>query len=119
MGKDEAELVPMNKEPGYGGTDAEESKKPDIDISDFKPAAPTWVLDGSLRAKEQKKFEALIESASSKAPEERDPNRSRPGGAKRHARQDKTTRHTSPMLKWNLTHIEVGISFLEAELDPY
>ena len=36
----------MNKEPGYGGTDAdEESKKPDIDISDFKPAAPTWVLD--------------------------------------------------------------------------
>ena len=25
--------------------DAEESKKPDIDISDFKPAAPTWVLD--------------------------------------------------------------------------
>ena len=66
MGKDEAELVPMNKEPGYGGTD-EESKKPDIDISDFKPAAPTWVLDGSLRAKEQKKFEALIESASSKA----------------------------------------------------
>ena len=36
-----------------------------------------------------------------------------------HARQDKTTRHTSPMLKWNLTHIEVGISFLEAELDPY
>ena len=69
MGKDESELVPMNKEPGYGGTDAdEESKKPDIDISDFKPAAPTWVLDGSLRAKEQKKFEALIESASSKAP---------------------------------------------------
>ena len=67
MGKDESELVPMNKEPGYGGTDAEESK-PDIDISDFKPAAPTWVLDGSLRAKEQKKFEALIESASSKAP---------------------------------------------------
>ena len=51
--------------------------------------------------------------------EERDPNRSRPGGAKRHARQDKTTGHTSPMLKWNLTHIEVGISFLEAELDPY
>ena len=49
MGKDESELVPMNKEPGYGGTDAEESK-PDIDISDFKPAAPTWVLDGSLRA---------------------------------------------------------------------
>ena len=40
MGKDESELVPMNKEPGYGGTDAEESK-PDIDISDFKPAAPT------------------------------------------------------------------------------
>ena len=38
MGKDESELVPMNKEPGYGGTDAEESK---IDISDFKPAAPT------------------------------------------------------------------------------
>ena len=36
MGKDESELVPMNKEPGYGGTDAEESKKPDIDISDFK-----------------------------------------------------------------------------------
>ena len=67
MSKDESELVPMNKEPGYGGTDAEESK-PDIDISDFKPAAPTWVLDGSLRAKEQKKFEALIESASSKAP---------------------------------------------------
>ena len=61
MGKDESELVPMNKEPGYGGTDAEESKKPDIDISDFKPAAPTWVLDGSLRAKEQKKFEALID----------------------------------------------------------
>ena len=23
MGKDESELVPMNKEPGYGGTDAE------------------------------------------------------------------------------------------------
>ena len=68
MSKDESELVPMNKEPGYGGTDAEESKKPDIDISDFKPAAPTWVLDGTLRAKEQKKFEALIESASSKAP---------------------------------------------------
>ena len=46
MAKDESELVPMNKEPGYGGTDAdEESKKPDIDISDFKPAAPTWVLD--------------------------------------------------------------------------
>ena len=45
MGKDESELVPMNKEPDYGGTDAEESKKPDIDISDFKPAAPTWVLD--------------------------------------------------------------------------
>ena len=45
MGKDESELVPMNKEPGYGGTDAEESKKPEIDISDFKPAAPTWVLD--------------------------------------------------------------------------
>ena len=66
MGKDESELVPMNKEPGYGGTD-EESKKPDIDISDFKPTAPTWVFDGSLRAKEQKKFEALIESASSKA----------------------------------------------------
>ena len=44
MGKDESELVPMNKEPGYGGTDAEESKKPEIDISDFKPAAPTWVL---------------------------------------------------------------------------
>ena len=54
MAKDESELVPMNKEPGYGGTDAdEESKKPDIDISDFKPAAPTWVLDGTLRAKEQ------------------------------------------------------------------
>ena len=50
MGKDESELVPMNKEPGYGGTDAEESKKPAIAISDFKPAAPTWVLDGSLRA---------------------------------------------------------------------
>ena len=49
MGKDESELVPMNKEPGYGGTDAEESKKPDIDLADFKPAAPTWVLDGSLR----------------------------------------------------------------------
>ena len=48
MGKDEAELVPMNKEPGYGGTDAEESKKPEIDISDFKPAAPTWVLDEVL-----------------------------------------------------------------------
>ena len=30
MSKDESELVPMNKEPGYGGTDAEESKKPDI-----------------------------------------------------------------------------------------
>ena len=46
MAKDESELVPMNKEPGYGGTDAdEESKKPDIDISDFKPAAPMWVLD--------------------------------------------------------------------------
>ena len=44
MGKDESELVAL-KEPGYGGTDAEESKKPDIDISDFKPAAPTWVLD--------------------------------------------------------------------------
>ena len=52
MGKDESELVPMNKEPGYGGTDAdEESKKPDIDLADFKPAAPTWVLDGSLRAR--------------------------------------------------------------------
>ena len=35
MGKDESELVPMNKEPGYGGTDAEETKKPDIDISDL------------------------------------------------------------------------------------
>ena len=46
MGKDESELVPMNKEPGYGGTDAEESKKPNIDISDFKPAAPTWVQCG-------------------------------------------------------------------------
>ena len=33
MAKDESELVPMNKEPGYGGTDAdEESKKPDIDM---------------------------------------------------------------------------------------
>lgn len=68
MAKDEAELVPINSQPGYGGTEAEESKKPDIDISDFKPAAPTWVLDGTLRAKEQKKFKALIESASSKAP---------------------------------------------------
>ena len=48
--------------------------------------------------------------------EERDPNRSRPGSAKRHARQDKSTRHTSPMLKWNLTHIEVGISFLKRNL---
>ena len=66
MGKDESEMVALKEEPGYGGTD--EESKPDIDISDFKPAAPTWVLDGSLRAKEQKKFEALIESASSKAP---------------------------------------------------
>ena len=33
-----------------------------------------------------------------------------------YARQDKTTRHTSPMLKWNLTHIEVGISFLKRNL---
>ena len=49
MGKDESEMVALKEEPGYGGTDAEESK---IDISDFKPAAPTWVLDGSLRAKE-------------------------------------------------------------------
>ena len=56
MGKDESEMVALKEEPGYGGTDAEESK---IDISDFKPAAPTWVLDGTLRAKEQKKFEAL------------------------------------------------------------
>ena len=47
MGKDESEMVALKEEPGYGGTDAEESK---IDISDFKPAAPTWVLDGSLRA---------------------------------------------------------------------
>ena len=45
MGKDESEMVALKEEPGYGGTDAEESK---IDISDFKPAAPTWVLDGSL-----------------------------------------------------------------------
>ena len=55
MGKDESELVSL-KEPGYGGTDGDETKE-SIDISDFKPAAPTWVLDGSLRAKEQKKFE--------------------------------------------------------------
>ena len=47
MGKDESEMVALKEEPGYGGTDAEESK---IDISDFKPAAPTWVLDGTLRA---------------------------------------------------------------------
>ena len=38
MGKDESEMVALKEEPGYGGTDAEESK---IDISDFKPAAPT------------------------------------------------------------------------------
>ena len=56
MGKDESEMVALKEEPGYGGTDAEESK---IDISDFKPAAPTWVLDGSLRAKEQKKFDHI------------------------------------------------------------
>ena len=48
MGKDESEMVALKEEPGYGGTDAEESK---IDISDFKPAAPTWVLDGTLRAR--------------------------------------------------------------------
>ena len=48
MGKDESELVPMNKEPGYGGTDGDETKE-SIDISVFKPAAPTWVLDGTLR----------------------------------------------------------------------
>ena len=60
MAKDESELVPMNKEPGYGGTDAdEESKKPDIDISDFKPAAPTWVLDGSLRAKSRERAASI------------------------------------------------------------
>ena len=43
MGKDESEMVALKEEPGYGGTD--EESKPDIDISDFKPAAPTWVLD--------------------------------------------------------------------------
>ena len=48
MGKDESEMVALKEEPGYGGTDAGGSK---IDISDFKPAAPTWVLDGTLRAR--------------------------------------------------------------------
>ena len=43
MGKDESELVSL-KEPGYGGTDGDETKE-SIDISAFKPAAPTWVLD--------------------------------------------------------------------------
>mmetsp|Transcript_744 Transcript_744/g.2235 ORF Transcript_744/g.2235 Transcript_744/m.2235 type:complete len:384 (-) Transcript_744:102-1253(-) len=62
----DSELVPLSDGDAYGATTREESEG--VKLEDFKPDAPLWVLDRTIREKEQLKFQKLIEAASAKAP---------------------------------------------------
>ena len=68
MGKDENELVPMNKEPGYGGTDAEEK----IDISVYfqytQMFSPPFIVELLLWPLQTIEYGLLYAVASTSAP---------------------------------------------------